>query len=287
MLSLSLIWRYPPSEASRRKKTCWRFVLLLCSFLAGGCFYIGRNQATDVLQTPVAKWSSRDCLTVMLSAMQNNIFDQRSPNIKIIATPYTPAVIAAISRMSQMKGHWADDETQHQIDTSLFLQAGLFFDWQTNQLMDSHGNYMGSHGRLDRLQFLVTLRNNSWPCVAPLQTFYVGGDAKYIMLPIAPLGVWPCYLPDITDLDQRIVLTNDRGLSVKPRFVFGRRANQLTMEETLVVSFDLHSGEHHLFDQAENIDLVLEGFDAPIKLTFRIADILRVPGSQIRTTAQD
>jgi hypothetical protein len=265
-----------------------RIAIALLAVAVGGCFYVGKDQLEDILQQPVTQWSSRDCLTVMLSSMQNNLNDQHGANIQVIATPYTPAVIAAINRVSQTKGHWSDDETQHQIDTSLFLQAGLFFDWQTNQLMDSHGNYMGKSGRLDVLQFLVTLRNKSWPCNIPVQTVNHGTQHKpmFSLDPIAKPTDWPCYIPDITDLDQRIYLTNDRGLSVKPKYVFGRRNNQLTMEETLVVSFDLHSGDRYLFDESENISLALEGFDVPIKLTFPIAGILRMPVSPSKTTVQ-
>jgi hypothetical protein len=236
----------------------------------------------------MTQWSSRDCLTVMISSMQNNFYDTHSPNIEVIATPYTPAVITAINRMSQTKEHWSDNETQHQIDTSLFLQAGLYFDWQTNQLMDSRGDYMGRTGRLDKLQFLVTLRNKSWPCNVPLQSvrYSAGGTVAYIDQPLATLSDWPCYIPGITDLDQRISLTNDNQLSIKPTYVFGRRENELTVEETLVVSFDLHSGDHYLFDDSKNIYLVLTGFDVPIRLTFPIASILRMPVSPINTTVQ-
>src|ERR1041385_9450824 len=98
-------------------------VSLLCLIFADGCFYLGKNQAEDILQKPSSQWSSRDCLTVILSSMQNNLYDQGSPNIKLIATPYTPAVIAAINRMSQTREHWSDDETQRPNDQPLVLLA--------------------------------------------------------------------------------------------------------------------------------------------------------------------
>ena len=261
-----------------------RIAIAFLALAVGGCFYVGQNQAEDILRQPVTQWSSRDCLTVMLSSMQNNLYDQKSPNIKVIATPYTPAVIAAINRMRQTRERWSDNETQRQIDTSLFLEAGLYFDWQTSQLMDSRGNYMGKNGRLGVLQFLVTLRNNSWPCTVPMQTFHAGGSAGYITVPISPAGVWPCYMPGLVDLDERVFLSNDQGLSIKPKYVWGRHNNQLTLEETLVISFDLRSGDRYLFDGSENISLVLEGFDTPIRLSFPIAAILRMPVSRIKTT---
>ena len=252
-------------------------VSLFCLIIADGCFYLGKNQAEDILQKPSSQWSSRDCLTVILSSMQNNLYDQGSPNIKLIATPYTPAVIAAINRMSQTREHWSDDETQRQIDTSLVLQAGLFLDPQTSQFMDSHGNYMGRTGRLDALQFLLTLRNNAWPCAIPVVN----------SVPLTKLlSDWPCYIPDISHLDQQIYLSNDKGFSIKPKYVWGRRNNQFTLEETLVVAFDLEIGDRHLFDDSGIIILVLDGFEVPIKLKFRISDLLRLPVLPIKTSGR-
>jgi len=235
----------------------------VCSLLASGCFYFGKNQAEDVLQRPVAQWSSRDCLTVLLSSMRNNLFDQQSPNIKVIATPYTPTVIAAINRMRQTKEHWSDAEAEHQIDTSLALQAGLYFDWKTNLLVDSRGYYVRSSSQLDRFQFLLTLRNNSWPCAIPV--VIAGGR----MAPLTKvLSDWPCYIPGITDLDQRIFLENDRGVILKPEHVWGRKHDVLTIEETLIVLFDFKQGSVHLFEGTKNAYLVITGFDAPIRLAF-------------------
>jgi hypothetical protein len=261
-----------------------RKAITLLFVIVGGCFYLGKDQIEEVLERPVTQWSSRDCLIVMLSSMQNNLNDRDGANIEVIATPYTPVVIAAINRISQAREHWSDHETQNKIDTSLFFQAGLFLDWQTNQLMDTHGNYLGNTGRFDKLQFLVTLRNKTWPCIIPRHNVRYGGT--YVDQPIATPADWPCYVPDITDLDQRISLTNDNGLRIKPKYVFGRRNNNLTTEETLVVPFELYSGDLYLFDGSKNISLVIEGFEFPVKFTFPIASFFRIPVSPIKTTVQ-
>jgi hypothetical protein len=245
----------------------------LLALAVGGCFYVGKEQAEDVLQKPVTQWSSRDCLTVLLSSMRNNLFDQRCPNVKVIATPYTPAVIAAINRMKQEKEHWSDAETQQQIETALTLQAGLYFDGLTNQLFDSRGNSLRSTTQLDRFQFLLTLRNNSWPCTPPMQTFGVGGTIGHITMPLARLGDWPCYIPGITDLDDRILLQNDKGVTLKPEHVWGRRNNILSTEETLVVLFDLKQGEGRFFEDTRNAYLIITGFDAAIRLSFPVSAV--------------
>jgi hypothetical protein len=122
---------------------------------------------------------------------------------------------------------------------------------------------------LDQLQFLLTLRNNSWPCAVPTQTLKVGNS--YHQVPLATQADWPCYIPGITDLDQRILLVNDKGVSLKPRYVWGRRNNELTLEETLVVMFDLRKDGVHLFDGSENIYLVLTGFENEIRLKFPLS----------------
>ena len=236
---------------------------LILALALGSCFYIGKEQAEDVLQKPVTEWSSRDCLTVVLSSMRNNLFDQRSPNVKIIATPYSPPVIAALNRMGQMKEHWSDAEMQHHIDTALALQAGLLLDWQSNRLVDLRGNYLKSDEQLDVLQFLITLKNTSWPCAVPM----VFGA------PLLLSSDWPCYIPRIDDLDTRIFLENDRGVSLYPKHIWGRQRNLLTMEETLIVRFDLTGGEANFFRGTSNAYLVITGFDARIRLAFPLSAI--------------
>ena len=50
-----------------------------------------------ILKRPVSEWNRRDCLTVMMQNMRNNVLDNRT-NIKVYATPYCPPVIAAMTK---------------------------------------------------------------------------------------------------------------------------------------------------------------------------------------------
>jgi len=225
--------------------------------------------------------------------MKHNYWRGDSPNIKVMATAYSPAVITAINRISQSKQHWSEGDYQYQMDTLLYHVVGLYMEWQTNRFMDPRGNYLRHPRQLDSLMFLVTLNNRSWPCNVPMVSKFIGYQGnkstggrteRYQTTPLMNLSDWPCYIPDITDLDKRIYLKNDNGLTLKPKYVWGRRNNQLTMEETLLVMFPLRNGTEHFFDKTEDVYLVIEGFDADIRLRFPVADILLPPINDVRDT---
>ena len=77
---------------------------------------------------------------------------------------------------------------------------------------------------------------------------------------------WPCYIPDIINLEQNIFLINEKNKFIKPKYVWGKRRSQLTMEETLLVMFQLREGNYHFLDGSEKIYLGIKGFNADIKL---------------------
>lgn len=262
------------------------FSLILCCILVG-CFYVGQDRFSDIIQRPPSTWSNRDCLTVVLAAMHHNYFDQNSPNIKVMAMPYTPWVVMALNRLSQSKQRWSDTEYEHQLDAALKGISGLYLDWDVNHFVDSRGNYLRNVGQLDSLLFMVTLRNNSWPCNVPVISVPIssGGQTTYKDAPLLSPVDYPCYIPDITDLDARIYIETDNGLTIKPRVVWGRKRNLLTLEETLLVMFPLRSGTQHLFDKTGEVYLVLKGFDAKIRFTFSMRDLLTAIGETTQPTA--
>ncbi len=252
----------------------WRHTLL-CLILVGGCASLGRDEVEDVLRRPPTAWSTEECFNLIVLSMRHNLLDPRSPNIKVIATPFTPGVIAAINRISQLNKHWSDEETRNQIDTSLARQAGMYFEWQSNRLVDSRGYYLKSDSQLSALEFLVTLRNQSWPCNIPTMTIRYGTENSplYKQVPLATPADWPCYIPEITNIDERILLSNDQGHEVKPQYVWGRKNNELTMEETLIVKFDLGGEGGRFLHGSRNISLVISGFESEIRLDFPLGII--------------
>ncbi len=241
----------------------------IVSFIAG-CFYFGRDDYEDVLKKPSSEWSSRDCLTIVLGVMQHNLFDQAT-NVTVIATPYYPSVVIAIGRIQQQTKHLSEREFQTQLDTSLLLQSGVYMDWRKTMIVDPRGNYVKDKSQFDSLMFLVTLKNRSWPCAVPLQQVRTS-DGGVIMMPLMSMADWPCYIPDIGDLEERIFLSNDRGDTVRPRYVWGRRNSQLTMDETLVAMFPFGSLNGHPFlEDSENIYLIVRGFEKDLKLQFPVS----------------
>lgn len=257
----------------------YRICLLSC--ILAGCFYVGKDTPTDIVQRPSSDWSSRDCLTVVLGAMQHNFFDDNSPNIKVVAMPYTPWVVMALNRMSQATRHWNEGKSSNELDTALADMCGLFYDVQLNRLVDHHGNYLRDPNQLDSLLFFLQLHNKSYPCAVPI----VATPHRNVPLVKSPTD-WPCYTPDITDLNSRIYLENDRGISLAPKYVWGRRHPLLGPAETLIIMFPLHASGRDMLKNTETVYLNLGGFDDEIRLAFPLKDIFpRVSGDSLQPTA--
>ncbi len=243
--------------------------LLFLSCTLIGCFYLGQERYEDILRHPSSEWSSRDCLTIILSVMGNNFIDQTTC-IRVMATPFYPAVIAAASRIGQQRTHFDEPSYQHDMDTLLKAEVGLFMDWNKGTLVDSRGNYYRDASQLDSLMFLVTIVNTS-TCNIPNVLVGVGSHVQSV--PLATPSDWPCYIPDITNLEDRITLLNDRDDTLRPRFVWGKRHNQLTTDETLLIMFPLRNNPRHFLDGSEDMYLILRGFDHDIKLHFPVSEI--------------
>jgi hypothetical protein len=249
-----------------------RSLPVLLAIAIAGCF----TSATDVLQTPSRSWSKRDCLTVMVSSMRHNLSDNES-NVQAIVTPYIPKVVEAIARMQQLDDSTDDETTRNNLDLLLKSGAGLFIDWENQgRLANARGNYYRHPRELDSLLFMVMLKNRSWPCNVPLQTVQVS-PGVYGMRPIAGLADWPCTTPEIHDLDRKIFLINAAGDTLRPKFIWGRNNEVLTMEEHVFVMFDFSKDRERPFlKEGDGVTMVLSGFDRPMKFLFPL-DILGQP----------
>lgn len=239
-------------------------IFLLTTFLAG-CF----ANVENIVERPPDEWSTRDCLTIVMSAMANNYLDQAS-NIQVVATPYYPDVVAAINRMQNLQLHWSPDESRTNMDLLLKAGVGLYINWENGRMMNGQGNYFRDKTEIDSLLFLVTLKNKTWPCNVPTATVSAGGAFGSLPLTKHP-GDWPCYIPDISDIENCIILTNDKGDSLRPKYVWGRNNTLLSLEETLLAQFVLREGDSHFLKESENIHLVILGFEKHIKLTYSLS----------------
>lgn len=214
------------------------FVVIALLFV--GCF----TKIDDLMQQSPGNWSSRESLTVVLSAMQNNYSDQGA-NVQVIGTPYYPSVIAAINQLQRSQLHWSDEHAKIRLDALLKTGAGLYMDWQSKRMINARGNYFRKIEDLDSLLFLISLRNKTWPS----------------------------YIPDITDIDERVFLLNEQGDTLRPRYLWGRNNNQLSMEETMFARFVFRNHNEHFLRESENMYLVVAGFEHKIVLAYPLSKL--------------
>ncbi len=251
----------------------WIFYAVTIIF--SGCFYIGQDRYEDIIQTPSYEWSIRDGLTVILSPIAHNLYDFGSPNIKVYATPYFPSVVLAIERAEQRIKHWNEEEYQKNVDKLLKEAVGMYRDWERESFVDGRGNYYKDHTQIDSMLFLITIENRSWPCNVPLITVGVPGikigQGRYRDIFLMHPADWPCYMPDITNLEDRIFLVNGKNRFIKPRIVWGKRNNILTMPETMFAMFHFREGSYHFLDGSDEMYLVIKGFENDVKLSFPLS----------------
>ena len=264
-----------------------RLNLVLWPLLLGGCFYIGKDNFDDLVKRSPDTWSSRDCLTIVMAATANNFDDQSCPNIKVVATVYSPSVIVANYRRGQILGRHrkplplsevprseslesiADSEYISSIDILMQEEAGLYFDWQTDRYVDARGNYVKSYTQVDSLTFFIAIENKSWPCVPPtiMPDNHVGIGKPLLR----NLSDYPCYLPDIGNLENQIYLVNDRNKFIRPLMVWGKRQTQLMSAENLIAKFRIGKDDYHFLEHSDHMHLLIDGFDSRIMLDFPVS----------------
>ena len=216
---------------------------ILLAFFSLNCHFLGKQEDDPVILQPDIVYSNDEYLTQMASAMRHNLTDLENPNFKVIAMPYYPSVIISINRRAQRDNEWSEQEYRNNLDTLLRANVGLYMDWKEGKFVDAKGNYFKDCLQVDSLMFNVTLRNRSWPR----------------------------FTPDISDIDQRIFLVNDKQKFIRPKYVWGRTASALKMEETFLVMFAFRSGDHHFLQGSRYMYLLITGLERDIQLTFPLS----------------
>ena len=204
-----------------------------------GCFYIGQEDYEDVVQHAPETWNTRDCSTIIPGATQNNYADNiHNPNIRVFAMPYYPVVITAIEWREHLLGPlqyqpftykhtW--ETFRKRLDSMLAIEAGVFMDWSNGKYVDTRGNYLRDPTQLDFIMFYVSLQNVGWLGLTHLSDFM--GQRWF--------GIATETIPDISNLENNIYLLNDKNDTLKPRYVYGKHRDYLTIEEQLHVTFIL------------------------------------------------
>ena len=228
------------------------------------CFYFGQEGLEYVVSKPPAEWSSRDCLTVIVSAMVHNLQDNEK-NVECIATPFYPSVVVALNQIQKTQYHWSDEDARFHMNELLQGSSGLYVDWKNGRFVNAKGNYFKDQTDIDSLLIVITLKNKSWPCAPAVSVDKEGAR------PIIPLADYPCYLPNISDIEDRIVLVNGNGDTLRPKFVWGRRHDVLTSPETLFAMFPLRRSGTHFLRGSLTAALELSGFDTKMKFPMETA----------------
>jgi hypothetical protein len=233
-----------------------------------GCI-AGREELQSVAP---GEWTKEECMTVILSSVATNIFDHRY-NVKIIALPYFPSVVEAITRLADARDTMNDFEGKYkyQMDALLKSGSGLYYDWDKAKYYSPRGHYYSGKLDLDSLLFLVTLLNTGWPCLSPIILDRERGTSHTLF----SLADTPCDTPAISNIENQIKLVNDRGDTLSPRYVFGRKHDQLTSEEDLFVMFHMDTADQgHFLDKTDNIRFVitLTGVKLSMPISLRFVD---------------
>jgi hypothetical protein len=168
--------------------------------------------------------------------------------------------------------HWSESEFQFNVDVLMKEDNGMYVDWPTGRLVDSKGNYFKNHTQIDSLMFLVTINNTAWTSANSLVRVAIPVNEKSgipVMVPLVTAD--QSYVPDISNIEQRIYLVNDKGKFIKPKYVWGKRNNVLTTEESLFAMFYFRQGDHHFLSGSDEMYILIKGFESDIRLEFPLS----------------
>jgi hypothetical protein len=202
--------------------------------------------------------SYKDCLNIITHFQAANYLDSRT-NIKVCVTPYIPQVIVALQRNAQRMSRWSEVKFKHETDILLKESCGLFLDWDTGKLYDSRGNFFKDY---DSLLLLLSMQNLSWTSINSCMRVMVNGIP--VMLPI--IGFDQVYLPDISDIQNRLLLINGLGDTIRPVSIYGRKNSVLSTEETMFLKFKFYNN----FLSNRDFKFVIKGFESDILLNLKL-----------------
>jgi hypothetical protein len=237
-----------------------------------GCATFDPRSTDEILLDPSSEWSPPEQLTVIMAAAADNLLDNRT-NIKAIVTPYYPSVIRALGRKAQREYRWGEDEYHRYVDKLVHESSGMYIDWeQSNEpLYGAELKPVTKPTDFDSLLVLLTITNKGWPCGKQLAISVPTpeGGRREIFIPLEEPD---CIPPDITGLEERIFLVNERKDTLRPKFVWGRRMSYLTnIDETLYAKFRFVGGDVHFLEGSSRFFLAIAGFERKIELEFQVS----------------
>ena len=218
--------------------------------------FVWRSYDT-IIKKPVSTWNRRDCLTIMMENIRSNLLDNRT-NIKVYATPYTPAVIAAMSKFRWLQIPVSQSVAVSDFEALLKETFGMYYDGENEKIMDPRGNYFKDRTQIDSIMFLITIENNAW----------MNSMSGNYLLKVLDFRSYLLDIPDITSLENQIYLVNDENKYILPKYVWGRKKNILTTPEILFANFKVKEDNYSFLKNSNNIYLCIKGLEQDIRLEF-------------------
>jgi hypothetical protein len=233
------------------------------------------------MQKSPSQWTAEDCMTVILAATTHNIHDDQAL-IKVCATPFSPLVLNALTRIDQRRQRWNESQFEQNLEVRLFEELGLLYDIKTRTCFDHIGHHYEGVEQIDSLIILVDLMNTS-TCAPTMgdnvvETTDLKGDLFTVgtmrsLLGDIPMSDLPCFTPDISHVQDQVLLENDQGKLLKPNVVWGRTENVLTGEQHLLALFQFRWGSYHFLTGCKKMYLNIAGLGNKVHLQIPVSAI--------------
>ncbi|TAK61918.1 MAG: hypothetical protein EPO24_05415 [Bacteroidetes bacterium] len=239
-----------------------KYVAILVLITITGCVH---HEFDTIVKKPVSEWSAPDCLTIMSMATSNN-FANDDARVRVIVTPFSPLVVTAFTRLQQERQRLSAAAYHSLVEDRLLEDLGIYYDTKTGYTFDARGNYYRDEAQIDSLLILLSLENKTYPCTPPIVMVPIGKEKIPKMRQLMNVGDYPCYTPEITDLEKQIFLKNEKDELLQPRGVYGKRGKVFFKREQLLLLFSLRQGEKNFFDGSKRIYLTINELDGGITM---------------------
>jgi hypothetical protein len=223
-----------------------------------GCWQSRYVYYHDILVKSPTTWSRTEARSVIEANMELNRYDSDSP-YRILATRFTPVVIAAINRLEQEGEGWSWFELFRNMNLELERYTGLHVDPISEAILDSHNRPYRDERQLDSIAFLIGVYDLG--AVAGLNSDALAGS-------IFDLKNYTFNDPDVYTFREKIVLENSRGEWLKPEWLAGTEEGELVGGRNLLIMFRLNQKSFHFLQGSTSMTIVVRGFSRDVRLPF-------------------
>ncbi|MFI5251500.1 MAG: hypothetical protein ACHQQQ_03615 [Bacteroidota bacterium] len=196
----------------------------------------------QILKKPTASWTVTECNAILIDCMSNTARNPMISDVQVFALPTYPKVLLAYNMRKMRTLHWTQQEFNESVDRQARNCLHMTYEGSRNIFLDESGNTYRGPDQIVSLMILISIEN-------------IGGMR-----------------PDISNLEDRIYLRNERGEVVYPDEVRGRRNRSLLLRENLQAVFKFNRARVHFLGESREIELVISGFNEEIHLPLTTPD---------------